>query len=608
MAFIYGIIDFDNKNRSSEDIEKLGFSVGHEGFDCEIVYQKNGIYLGFTYRTDRKIESPFYETEAFVVLAEGRIFNHEELSMKLNYTSDASCFLEAFNRWGKDAANYINGEFAVIIIDKQTNEVNFFRDHIGVRSLAHYYDEKQLVIASHPFGIAKSKLVPFEYNVHYFLDRFFSFKGEYQRTYFSSIERSLPGIHFTANTTGIIAYNYWKTNEIVRVRRSREEVVSTLRKNVRKAIEERLKHHTQVGTHMSGGLDSSGVSSLVSECLNNEEKSIFGYSWSPRKERIQSTIVQSNTEEYDFIQKVSIATNIPVYFVDKDPRVFTESALMPEFETMSIEHPMMEKAQEDGISIMFSGFGGDEFLSLSNRGMVNHLFFTFQWRKLLKLMAKGKYKMVISRFSKEIMPEFFSKKKKIFRKLMHENRKFFDNQFWISHEVYLKSRIVSSNFAKNRNTFIQNLMELYHIPKRLDTWCYFGEKYGIEYSYPLLDKQLLDEWFSIPLEYTYDLETSRKLFRDVFEGILIDEVRLRNSKAEHERVQFTMDNRISELDYLIDKVKKVEKNSFLAFINQETLIVSVKQMNVDKERTGVFFGAVRLLFYLKECVMSEKYY
>jgi len=415
----------------------------------------------------------------------------------------------------------------------------------------------------------------------------------------------LPGYHFTANASEIVQTEYWKLSEILRTNHARSEVVLKLRNSIQNAVKQRLKGEKNIGTHVSGGLDSCGVSSVVSQSIL-EEQPIFGYSWSPLKS--ETNTIKQKDDEYAYIDQVSKATKIPVHFVTNSPREFNESAILPEFELMSIEHPIMKQAQKDEVSILFSGFGGDEFLSLSNRGMVNHLFFTFQWLTLLKLILKGKYKSVFTRFSKEVIPVIKWSRSKALKKIIKENEVYFKKDFLNGYIPYLKSRLKAPLYSKNRNEFILNLTYNYHIASRLGVWNYFGEKYGIMYTYPLLDKELLDCWFSMPIEYTYDLETSRKLFRDVFDGILIDEVRLRNSKAETERVNFTMNNRIEEQDFILSEYQKLDKIPDLEFLNHEYLEIELTNNSKEKSRKEQFFSILRMLNYFKEHAMFQKYY
>jgi hypothetical protein len=37
-----------------------------------------------------------------------------------------------------------------------------------------------------------------------------------------------------------------------------------------------------------------------------------------------------------------------------------------------------------------------------------------------------------------------------------------------------------------------NLLHMYHIPDRMDSWSLHSERYGFTYKYPLLDKAVLE--------------------------------------------------------------------------------------------------------------------
>jgi len=77
-----------------------------------------------------------------------------------------------------------------------------------------------------------------------------------------------------------------------------------------------------------------------------------------------------------------------------------------------------------------------------------------------------------------------------------------------------------------------------------------AEKYGIDYKYPLLDKDLLEFWLSLPIKYTYPLTQFRSLFRDAMKGILEEDVRMRKDKGDDLRITFTQQLMLNGTDYI----------------------------------------------------------
>ena len=97
-----------------------------------------------------------------------------------------------------------------------------------------------------------------------------------------------------------------------------------------------------------------------------------------------------------------------------------------------------------------------------------------------------------------------------------------------------------------------NLLKNYHIPERMDSWSLYAERYGFEYKYPLLDKELLEYWFSIPVKHTYKNFETRLLYREAMKGILTEKIRKRTDKGEGARIAYSLKNSKDGIRYLSD--------------------------------------------------------
>ena len=73
----------------------------------------------------------------------------------------------------------------------------------------------------------------------------------------------------------------------------------------------------------------------------------------------------------------------------------------------------------------------------------------------------------------------------------------------------------------------------------------------------MLDKQVLEFWFSLPVEFTYKDFNSRLLYRETMKGILTEKIRIRKDKGEALRIAYTQKNDQDGEEYL--------KNLFYSF-------------------------------------------
>jgi hypothetical protein len=101
------------------------------------------------------------------------------------------------------------------------------------------------------------------------------------------------------------------------------------------------------------------------------------------------------------------------------------------------------------------------------------------------------------------------------------------------------------------------LLHNYHLPERMDSWAFYGERYGIEYKYPLLDKELLEFWFTVPVKHTYQTMIPRYLYREAMKGLLPDMIRLRSDKSEAFLTSFNMLKRMN----ILEEIAQVNKTN-----------------------------------------------
>jgi hypothetical protein len=149
-----------------------------------------------------------------------------------------------------------------------------------------------------------------------------------------------------------------------------------------------------------------------------------------------------------------------------------------------------------------------------------------------------------------------------------------------------------------------NLLYNYHIPDRMDSWALHAEKYGFEYKYPLLDKAVLEFWFSLPIEFTYCNMQSRFLYREAMKGILTEKVRLRRDKGESLRIAYTQKNQKDSLKYIQNLFLSISKQDHLAFFRSEFFIKGFNKGDKNKTRKK----ANRLTFYLRYVELTKKYF
>lgn len=555
MSFIYGCIyppdisvdkDFETlKGVLSSELSSVDKQNDCAGSFVEIGAGFSGgsnIAVGLCHKENRAARAGVFQDEAILVIADIRIYNSYELKQYFAFSSPEEGLAAAYKKWGIDCASHINGDFAAMIYDKVNDLVYLLRDHIGARPLAYHSSSSssssKLIFAPDEFSIARSGLAECSISEEYIAKYFFRYTRKYEKTVFNGVDKVLPGYIYTFSKGQLIdKYRYWRPEEFARkgekINIKFGEAVAELKRLLAEATKNRMENRP-MALHVSGGIDSTGVASLVTDLA--EDKSLLtGYSYSPD----DFDEVTEGVNEKEFVEAFVDDKSVKVKYQSLSAQEYFENASCPEFSFQHIEHPTMKQAGMDNNEILFSGWGGDEFLSLSTRGLINHLFFKFKWLELFRLAASKGVVSTILKLKGEVLPYLIPIG--LFKTYKLQRRDWSTLKLFRTNFIIRNFRSIFTFFDRgellfgygNRTKFALNLINRGHLPTRMDTHSVNSEKYGIEYRYPLLDKKVLEYWFSLPVKFTYKSFKSRLLYREIMKGTLAELVRLRGDKADN---------------------------------------------------------------------------
>lgn len=565
MGFIFGIINLENHPVKRESILLLSDAVGWEGFSSTSLVENN-VAFGYCHHPQRTPKAGIYIDDKVIVLADIRIYNLEELHRSIDFDLPEEALAKAFLKWGTDCGNYINGDYAAAIYDRNSCQLFLLRDHIGTRPLVYCRSGTSLFFASHEFGLAKSGLYNTTISESKLIDTFFQYKRIYAQTAFKGIKKVIPGHMIVFSEKAIETHNYWKPECIKRSNTlTFDDAVQQLREKIVLATVNRIEQ-VKIGLHVSGGIDSCGIASIVAD-KTTDHSQLIGYSWTP--EVFENT--SDGVSEKEFIEAFVIDKKVCVKYQHHDEYESVKNSILPEFPIMHIEHPIMQTAGQDQVETMFSGWGGDEFVSLSMRGVVNHLFFKLKWIMLLKYAKVKGFKTTLYQLKTDVIPFLIPlglmpvyKTQGIDWSVL----KLFKISFIARHFRQISSYKNSNFFGYgNRNQFILNLLNLHYLPERMDSWAINAERFGFDYKYPLLDKDVLEFWFSIPVKFTYQNFESRLLYREAMKGILTEKIRIRKDKGEALRIAFSEREKENGRSYLKNLFYSLRPQEHLSYFN-----------------------------------------
>ena len=205
------------------------------------------------------------------IVFNGEIFNYVELRAELvaaghvfRTKSDTEVLVHAWEQWGEDAFDRLNGQWAIALWDAPARRLILARDRVGVRPLYYAVHEGQLVFASEVKAIfAAVPRFPRAFDP-VGLDQTLTFwTAVAPRTVFAGVHELPPGHLRIYDRDGVRERAYWTPQYPADFGGSLDDATAEVRAALARATELRmLRADVDVGSYLSGGLDSSLIATL----------------------------------------------------------------------------------------------------------------------------------------------------------------------------------------------------------------------------------------------------------------------------------------------------------------------------------------------------------
>ena len=250
--------------------------------------------------------SAFWNNLEYVICYNGELYNTSELRSRLKAkgfgfetNTDTEVVLKAYIAWGADALKSFNGIYAFAVFCPQKNELFLARDKMGVKPFFYAERDGSFIFASELKGLMHHPKVKSEIDVGGIAELLFIGPGRTPGCgVFKDVYELKPGFcgYFTPN--GLITSQYFKLTDKPN-NDSSEEVIKKVRYLVTDSIEKQLISDVPVGTFLSGGLDSSIISSVAARRFAKKGKKLktFSVTYKDNQKHFKSSKFQPNSDD-----------------------------------------------------------------------------------------------------------------------------------------------------------------------------------------------------------------------------------------------------------------------------------------------------------------------
>ena len=380
MCGFVGIINNRGQAVELSVLSQMAETLNHRGPDDEghLVEGSVGFYHKRLSIIDLETGRQPMTHNDITVVFNGEIYNYIEIKKELKNLgyafqtkSDTEVIIKAYEEYGLESINRLNGMFAFLLYDRRESRLVAARDHFGIKPLYYTFNGGNLMFASEIKALLKHPLVaavPFYDSIQEYLT--FQYVLGYD-TFFRGIHKLPPGHYLLTDLSTMRSklVKYWQPDFSVDTHHTEDYFIDALRQLLHDSIRIQLRSDVPVGAYLSGGMDSSTVAILASSKFHGKLKTFTGAFQEGSQfdetcyaheaaEACEAEIYEIYPTEEEFIEIMPMLA----YHMDEPA---AGPGLFPQY--------MVSKLASQKVKVVLGGQGGDEIFGGYTRFIVAYL-------------------------------------------------------------------------------------------------------------------------------------------------------------------------------------------------------------------------------------------
>ncbi len=432
----------------------------------------------------------------------GEIYNYLELRQKLKIkghifstNSDTEVIIKLFYEYNEESFKLLSGIFALSIYDCDKDKLYLIRDHVGVKPLYYYFNNKNNKFAYSSL-IKPLLLVSGEIKLNKDAIKYYANfnRNDLKETFYKNIFKVLPGELIIFENKELKRKNFLTFNFDKKFKKKE------FRSDIKNYFSKQFVSDVPVALSLSGGIDSNLI---FSELLENKKNQFRCYS-------VFFKGSQKYTKDFNYAKNLCQINNVNFQPVEVSFESFIENfekvveiVEEPVANTNSISNMILSEKIEE--KVLFSGDGGDEvftgydkyrsiyFFNLLNKlNILSNSSFNFKNKNLKRLFFKDSREMFLS-FSEQNISK---NQGLVYRNYQRVNTNDLDQILNHSKSITNDSRLANV-MLHEIDTWLQNDILLRNDKIYANS--------GIEVRVPFLDKNIIEKYLMINEFYKYGL-------------------------------------------------------------------------------------------------------
>lgn len=426
--------------------------------------------------------------------------------------SDRDLILAAYRLWGQECPSRLFGDYAFAIWDAAKGRLFCARDPVGVQPFYYAQTPRGFAFASAVEAVLAAPGVPGELDEIMVRTYLTSYPITTTRTFFQAVRKLPPGHSMVVRGGALRLRRHWRPEESPRLPpASDDDYAEQFLHLYQQAVRDRLHGPDPMGTHLSGGLDSSSIAVLTARELRRQGRPPpLAFTWQPALDEGPPESGTYWEADYAAIAAVAQQEGLQVFHTPWDSACYLailmrEDSAFPGPAHSGQEAVVQPQAAAQGVRVMLSGWGGDEGVSSFGKGLTAALLLSGRWREFaanMQLVGGRPVRSAVHTLIRHTPygPELHLALRRLGKRLRGS-------------PVKLNGAVINPAFARKvrpmarpritrvgvRRSMLAMLRSGSHA-MRMEEWAAGGARHGLEYRYPLLDRRLLEFALGLPPE------------------------------------------------------------------------------------------------------------
>lgn len=578
--------------------------ISHRGPDEEEFFFNDNSAFGCVIDLEQGSQPLATIDDQYTCFFNGKIYNHNDLRVELisagatfGTDSETEVIIQLYRKCGDDFVKKLRGMFAIVLYDHTKKRITAARDLFGIKPLYYKLDEDTLYLASELKAFKPEKGFAYDTLNKDALSHYFTFQ------YVPENATVIKGIHHLS-AGAILTYDLEQGLKIESYRpfiiiqgqgsKTSKTPPSVVRDTIIESVRIHLQDDIEIGTFLSGGIDSTIVAS-VAKTFNPDIKAFtIGYDLKTHSE-ISDAQMSADVLGIDLrARKVSAreymdAAYKAVYHMDS-----------PQADPSAVMFYLLSEFAASEVKSCLSGEGADELFG------GYPIYKEVDGLKLFTKVPAGLKKSLLS--VSKAMPAGMKGKSFLERGSIPLRERYVGNAFIFGEEA--KAELLKFNGSSWRTVTNELYDQIAHLPPLeqmqtidIHTWMKgdillkadrLSMAHSLEVRAPFLDESVLKVATGLSKEEKINGQTAKVILREAFHDYLPDH--MKNMKKRGFPVPLAYWIRTE----LYEEIRGILMNEVaVEFVNQELSLALLKEHCSGKDQSRKIWTIVVFVLWLE---------